>query len=532
MTRKLNRRFLILLATVLVGLGLFALTARPASATTYTGRYWLKVNKKACVITAYKRSGKKWVPVRAMLCSPGVASMPTRSGTYYSSMKRRWLTMTLDGKFYDYAQYTCRVYGQVYIHSVWYYAPRRNAQAVAEFNKLGRPASHGCIRVSTADAKWIYDNCAAGTRITIYSSSKPGPLGKPAPTINRSGLAQYWDPTDPLPGNPYFRMRAPKISFSKKKSHTVNYGSSFRALYGVSAKDPNSFMSLTKYVKVAQYYKYSASKKKYIGIKRFSTKSLGKYQVRYKVKDPWGASASRRFSFTVVDNRMPVMSSSYKVRTYTQGSSGAVNALLGVKASVGSTSLTNRIITKVRQPNGTVKTLNATQARAFRFTQIGTYQMTYTVSNPANPKKKITRNYMTVTIKAKDKSAPVINFSAAGVNRQVTQGTAGAADATIGVTARQSKTNITSRMTVTIKAPDGTTKTLSWTQASKYIFDQIGTYQLTYTAVNPYYQSVKTSRTTTLTVSAPAEEENENTGNTGDTGDTEDTGDTAIDAEG
>ncbi|MBT1181940.1 L,D-transpeptidase [Bifidobacterium sp. CP2] len=36
-----------------------------------------------------------------------------------------------------------------------------------EAAKLGRPASHGCVRLSIADAKWFYDQMPAGTPVTI-----------------------------------------------------------------------------------------------------------------------------------------------------------------------------------------------------------------------------------------------------------------------------------------------------------------------------------------------------------------------------
>jgi len=35
-------------------------------------------------------------------------------------------------------------------------------------NKLGSPASHGCIRLKVEDARWIYNNCPAGTTVTVY----------------------------------------------------------------------------------------------------------------------------------------------------------------------------------------------------------------------------------------------------------------------------------------------------------------------------------------------------------------------------
>ncbi len=31
--------------------------------------------------------------------------------------------------------------------------------AAGNYNMLGQPASHGCVRLCVRDAKWIYDNC-------------------------------------------------------------------------------------------------------------------------------------------------------------------------------------------------------------------------------------------------------------------------------------------------------------------------------------------------------------------------------------
>lgn len=38
---------------------------------------------------------------------------------------------------------------------------------VAEAQKLGKPASHGCIRLSVPDAKWLYDNIPFGTKVVV-----------------------------------------------------------------------------------------------------------------------------------------------------------------------------------------------------------------------------------------------------------------------------------------------------------------------------------------------------------------------------
>ena len=74
-----------------------------------------------------------------------------------------------------------------------------------EYDKLGTYASAGCIRLTVADAKWIFYNCARGTKVEFYSSSNPGPLGKPS-ARKISSYPDYlrnWDPTDPDSSNPW-----------------------------------------------------------------------------------------------------------------------------------------------------------------------------------------------------------------------------------------------------------------------------------------------------------------------------------------
>ena len=63
----------------------------------------------------------------------------------------------------------------------------------------------GCIRLTTRDAKWIYDNVSLWTKVEFYSSSNPGPFGKPSAQkiSNAPGNLKNWDPTDPAPNNPW-----------------------------------------------------------------------------------------------------------------------------------------------------------------------------------------------------------------------------------------------------------------------------------------------------------------------------------------
>lgn len=64
------------------------------------------------------------------------------------------------------ADYWVRFYGPYLFHSV------PTGQNFGEYledegAKLGQPASHGCVRLSVADAKWLYEQLPDGTPVTI-----------------------------------------------------------------------------------------------------------------------------------------------------------------------------------------------------------------------------------------------------------------------------------------------------------------------------------------------------------------------------
>ena len=93
-----------------------------------------------------------------------------------------------------------------------------------EYDKLGTNASLGCIRLTVKNAKWIYDNCKAGTKVTFYSDSNPGPLGKPTESkISGNEQCRNWDPTDPDSANPWNKKQeeSPKPSQEPKEPNAI-----------------------------------------------------------------------------------------------------------------------------------------------------------------------------------------------------------------------------------------------------------------------------------------------------------------------
>lgn len=153
--------------------------------------YVIKVNKQQNCVTVYAKDGSNGyiIPVKAMICSTGYS---TPTGTFYTPAKYRW--HTLMGP--SYGQWCTRIYKSFLFHSVFYNGyNNNNALSVSAYNKLGITASHGCVRLTAGDAKWIYDNCKLSTKVIIYNSSTSGPLGKPS--AYKLPYWHTWDPTDP-----------------------------------------------------------------------------------------------------------------------------------------------------------------------------------------------------------------------------------------------------------------------------------------------------------------------------------------------
>ena len=166
-------------------------------------KYRLEVNSKQNVVNVYEKdeNGEYKNCVKVMLCSVGFAT-PT-SGTYSLKKYGGWEWKGLQGDVYG--QYATQITGNILFHSVPYTEKYNNASLEYwEYDKLGTSASLGCIRLTVKNAKWIYDNCAAGTKVYFYKDSNPGPLGKPSERkISGDSKVNSWDPTDPDSDNPW-----------------------------------------------------------------------------------------------------------------------------------------------------------------------------------------------------------------------------------------------------------------------------------------------------------------------------------------
>ena len=154
--------------------------------------YYITVNRAKCQVMVYAKSetGKYDIPVKTFVCSVGLPSTPTPTGTFTTPAKYRW--HTLMGP--SYGQYCTRIVGGVLFHSVAGSNMTSHNLSAGNYNMLGQPASHGCVRLCVRDAKWIYDNCALGTTVTISDTAA---MQFDKPTSIKIPASQNWDPTDP-----------------------------------------------------------------------------------------------------------------------------------------------------------------------------------------------------------------------------------------------------------------------------------------------------------------------------------------------
>lgn len=185
--------------------------------------YMIMVNRAANCITVYGKdeSGKFTIPVKAITVSCGKNVGDTPLGTYQTINEYKWRKM-VDG---TYSQYAYRIVGPILFHSVPYFSQAKDDLEWEEFNKLGSPASLGCVRMTVADSKWLMDHCPIGTLVKIYDdAANPGPLGKPD-TIKIPADSPYknWDPTDPDPANPW-KLFSASITHPSDKTVTVKPG--------------------------------------------------------------------------------------------------------------------------------------------------------------------------------------------------------------------------------------------------------------------------------------------------------------------
>ena len=427
-----------------------------------TGNYYIKVNKATNVITVYTHDDK---PYTAFVCSAGYA---TPIGTFYTMNKYTW--WILDGP--SYGQYCTRITGSILFHSVWYYEQNKTTQSYVQYNKLGSLASHGCVRVTTSAAKWIYDNCPLQTKVIIFNgTSSDDPLGKPAALKVNSSVRMGWDPTDPDPNNTYATKNSqPRISVKTTKA-TAQYNGKFTPVEMTAYDSAGNQLG-------SNWIRSSGT---------VNTKKMGSYPVTYSLTDSFGRNASVTVTYTVGDSSKATIQGVREEITKEYKSTVNLRSGVTAKNSMG-TVLTDKIVTKIRKPGE--KEFKGVKAENLKLNHTGTYKIMYYLKNPTN--KLVTEEYMRIVVK--DTKKPVIQSKDKFAAIELSAGTSSINYKKLisGVTAKlASGKNMTSKISIKVTDPDGKVKTVS--QNGSYKLTGAGTYTVRYYCSNPE-KSLKTGK--------------------------------------
>lgn len=205
--------------------------------------YAILVNEYNCSVTVftYDINTKDQIynkPVRAMACSTGKKPLTTTKNTSWilneTTEKSEWVMLS-DNKYYRYATY---IGEELMFQSSPYKSEKADSLIAEEYNKIGTPATAKNIRLSVADAKWIYDNCDEGTIVRIVNTPEKRtyfPLGVPeGMKLTEDSKSLKWDPTDSHKDNPYKKL-GPVITGAEDK--VVELGKGFDMLKDVTAVD-------------------------------------------------------------------------------------------------------------------------------------------------------------------------------------------------------------------------------------------------------------------------------------------------------
>lgn len=120
--------------------------------------YYIYVNRDRHVVCILTGSNHNWTIQKIFTCTVGKPSTPTITGKFTVKAKGSYF-VTENGLI---CKYYTQIYGDYLFHSILYYPDGSIADS-----RLGMDLSHGCIRLATANALYIYNNIPYGTGIWI-----------------------------------------------------------------------------------------------------------------------------------------------------------------------------------------------------------------------------------------------------------------------------------------------------------------------------------------------------------------------------
>ena len=138
-----------------------------ASAVAKPFPYRIQVSLERQVVEVYERNMfGQYDLVQTFTCSTGLHDSTPRGIFLEGHPLNRWHFFK---KFNCWAQYSFEIDGDILFHSVIYSSNNENSLRSGSLYALGNPASHGCVRLSVSDAKWLFEHCKYRQNVIIVS---------------------------------------------------------------------------------------------------------------------------------------------------------------------------------------------------------------------------------------------------------------------------------------------------------------------------------------------------------------------------
>ena len=118
----------------------------------------LAVDTESCLVGVYYKMPYGWEEGALWACSPGTYYTPTVTGLF-SVGSRGYYFDSYGVRCYYWTQF----WGDYLFHSTTY-----STNGVPIDTRLGMHLSHGCVRLETSNAKWIYETIPSGTTVYVY----------------------------------------------------------------------------------------------------------------------------------------------------------------------------------------------------------------------------------------------------------------------------------------------------------------------------------------------------------------------------
>ncbi|MBR6185171.1 MAG: peptidoglycan-binding protein [Clostridia bacterium] len=191
------------------------------------------VNNQAVKVWRYNRETKGYTDLdRAFICATGTKTYPSPLGTFTLSGRK-----SPHCKFPTWgggeARWWTKITEEIAFHSVLYGDSGDDMSLkVSSFNGLGKRGSHGCIRMTVADAKWIYEHAKKGMQVWIHEDGEDDPelkyLVRPG-ELNTKTMMPYETPAPPV--YTYDGTQAPETV-----KRTLEFGMEGQDVYWLQSK--------------------------------------------------------------------------------------------------------------------------------------------------------------------------------------------------------------------------------------------------------------------------------------------------------